>query len=57
MNRTLVTPLLLLMTSVVVGVVLTAQTPDRITLKSPDGISIADFPGYEAWPVVSFPGL
>jgi hypothetical protein len=53
MNRTLVTPILLLMTSVVVGVALTAQTPDRITLRSPDGISIAEFPGYEAWPVIA----
>jgi Cytochrome P460 len=41
----------------VVSVVLAAQSPDRFTLKSPNGIAFAEFRGYDSWTMlaVSYP--
>src|SRR5262249_10160231 len=37
----------------VVTVVLTAQSPDRFTLKAPNGIAFSEFKGYDAWTVLA----
>ena len=38
---------------VVVGVVLTAQSQDRFTLKAANGIAFSEFRGYDAWQLVA----
>ena len=54
MQRKHVTTLTGLLASIVlVGVVLTAQSPDRFTLKSANGIAFSEFRGYDAWQLVA----
>ena len=54
MQRKHVTTLTGLLASIVlVGVVLTAQSPDRFTLKSAHGIAFSEFRGYDAWQLVA----
>lgn len=53
MTRTILTPALLVTSAIVGGVVLTAQSPDRFTLKAPNGITFAEFKGYDAWQVIA----
>ena len=36
-----------------VGVVLTAQSQDRFTLKSANGIAFSEFRGYDAWQLIA----
>ena len=36
-----------------VGVVLAAQSPDRFTLKAPNGIAFSEFRGYDSWMVLA----
>src|SRR5262245_57540991 len=38
---------------VVVSATLAAQSPDRFTLKSPNGIAFSEFRGYDAWTVLA----
>src|SRR5262245_32264507 len=37
----------------VVSVGLAAQSPDRFTLKSPNGIAFSEFKGYESWTMLA----
>jgi len=37
----------------VVGVVMTAQSQDRFTLKAPNGIAFSEFRGYDSWTVLA----
>jgi hypothetical protein len=37
----------------VVGVMLAAQSPDRFTLKAPNGIAFSEFRGYDSWAVLA----
>jgi hypothetical protein len=53
MNRAITTLCLLMTSAIVVSVVLAAQSPDRFTLKTPNGIAFAEFKGYEAWQVIA----
>ena len=39
--------------ALVVGVVLTAQSQDRFTLKAANGIAFSEFRGYDAWQLVA----
>jgi len=49
-----VTKLMGLLTSIfIVSVVLTAQSQDRFTLKSANGIAFSEFRGYDAWQLVA----
>ena len=43
----------LLASIVVVSVVLTAQSQDRFTLKSANGIAFSEFRGYDAWQLIA----
>ena len=38
---------------VVVSVVLAAQSQDRFTLKSPNGIALSEFRGYDSWTMLA----
>src|SRR5215203_7385517 len=53
MKRLHVTTLMLLATSIAVGVVLAAQSQDRFTLKSANGIALSEFRDYEAWQMIA----
>ena len=49
-----ITKLIGLLASIVVaGVVLTAQSPDRFSLKAANGIAFSEFRGYDAWQLVA----
>ena len=49
-----VTKLIGLLTSIfIVSVVLTAQSQDRFTLKSANGIAFSEFRGYDAWQLIA----
>jgi len=43
----------LLASILLVGVVLTAQSPDRVALTSANGIAFSEFGGYDAWQLVA----
>jgi hypothetical protein len=53
MTRTIATLFLLMTGGLVVSVVLAAQSQDRFTLTSPNGIAFAEFKGYDAWPLMA----
>lgn len=53
MKPTTATLVLLMTSAIIVSVVLTAQSPDRFTLKAPNGITFAEFKGYDAWQVIA----
>lgn len=53
MTRTIATLFLLMTGGLVVSVVLAAQSQDRFTLTSPNGIAFAEFKGYDAWQLMA----
>jgi hypothetical protein len=53
MTRPSTTTLIAALSVLIVGAGLTAQSHDRFTVISPNGISFGEFKGYDAWQVIS----